>query len=172
MLAVSQDGRSQMRFKAFIFELEGVLINTPLLLARQEALSIDPSQADLSVELLNEGAEELLLQLKRQRLKIAVVSMVRHSPLILNRLGLSNFVDRVIGFDEHWTGESGGNAFMDAAAQLQINAKRCVGVIGCATSLANVKAANMYAIGIGEPNIMEAADITYVHLRDVILNDL
>jgi beta-phosphoglucomutase len=161
-----------MRFRAFIFELEDVLVNTSLLPARQEVLSVDPSQADLSVEFLNEGAEELLLQLKRQRLKVAVVSTGRHSSQILNRLGLSSFIDRVIGFDEHRTSESGGNAFMNAAAQLQINVRRCVGMAGTAPGLANVKAANMYAIGIGSPDNMGAADVTYAHLRDVILNDL
>jgi hypothetical protein len=47
-----------------------------------------------------------------------------------------------------------------------------VGVVGCATSLANVKAANMYAIDIGRPDILEAADITYAQFRDIIINDL
>jgi len=161
-----------MRFKAFIFELEGVLVNTSLLLTRPEAAHVDLHQADLSLEYLNEGVEELLLQLKRQRLKIAVVGAAKHSSLILNRLGLSSYIDQVLSFDEHRTSEPGGNTFIDAAAQLQINVRRCVGVVGSATSLANVKAANMYVIGIGEPNIMGAADITYAHLRDVILNDL
>ena len=81
-----------MRFKAFIFELEGVLVNTALLLATQETSYVDSLQTDLSLAYLNDGVEELLLQLKRQRLKIAVVGAVKHSSLFLNRLGLSSYV--------------------------------------------------------------------------------
>jgi len=160
-----------MRFKAFIFELEGVLVNTSLLPDR-EACYVDQLQADLSLEYLNEGVEELFLQLKRQRLKLAVVGASKHSSLILNHLGLSSYVDQVLSFDEHQTSESSSNAFIDAAELLQINVRRCVGVVGCATSLANVKAANMYAIGIGRPDILGAADIIYAQFRDIIINDL
>ena len=161
-----------MRFKAFIFELEGVLVDTSLLLNRQEASYANPFQDDFSHEYLKEGAEELLLQLKRQGVKTAVVSTARYFSLSLNHLGLLNYADRVLSFNEHPLSESSGNAFIDAAKLLQINPKRCVGVVGCVTSLTNVKAANMYVIGIGPPEIIGAADITFSHLKDIILNDL
>jgi beta-phosphoglucomutase len=60
----------------------------------------------------------------------------------------------------------------NAAKKLNVEPGMCVGIEDSAAGITSIKAAHMYAIGIGDPSVLHQADVIYAQTRDIAIGEL
>jgi len=99
------------------------------------------------------GAKELLLDLKRHKVKTALVTMSLHrmAQQVVDAIPFEAF-DAIVAGDDVTRGKPHPEAYQKAAAMLGFETKQCIAFEDSATGLASAEAAGTYAIGV--PNIV------------------
>lgn len=107
------------------------------------------------------GARALIDLAKRRGLSCGVASASRNAPLVLDRLGIAGLFDVVADAGAVAQPKPAPDIFLACAQALQIDPVRCIGVEDAAAGVTAIKAAGMYAIGVGDPGVLGEADIVY-----------
>lgn len=97
--------------------------------------------------------------LRAEGWRIGLASASRNAPLVLDRLGISDRFDYVANSAEIPNGKPAPDIFLDVAAALDVPPNNCIGIEDAASGVQAIKAANMYAVGIGDGAILHQADI-------------
>lgn len=122
---------------------------------------------DFSPANLFHGVIELLDDLKRQQIKIALASASYNAPLLIEKLGIKTYFDVVVDPGTIRYGKPNPEIFLEAAYLLNVNPINCIGVEDAIAGVTAIKSAGMYAIGIGEPDTLENADIVYASVSEL-----
>ncbi len=96
------------------------------------------------------GAVELLSELRREGIGIAIASASRNTPLVLARTGLDNFVDAVADGNIVTASKPDPQVFLLAAQRLRVLPWNCVGVEDAEAGVEAIRAAGMVSIGLGD----------------------
>jgi len=115
----------------------------------------DSVSAKLAVEIpWRPGAKELLRELKRKKIKTALVTMSLHrmAEQVVNRIPFDAF-DVIIGGDDVLRGKPFPDPYLKAAEALGVRPEDCVAFEDSNTGLRSAEAAGTKAIGI--PNFVE-----------------
>ncbi len=125
------------------------------------------------------GAKELLLDLKKHKVKTALVTMALHrmAQQVVDAIPFEAF-DVIVAGDDVTRGKPHPEAYEKAAALLGFDPKNCIAFEDSSTGLTSAEAAGTYAIGI--PNIIPIPErpgrilwptlegVTYKQLRKLI----
>jgi beta-phosphoglucomutase len=101
------------------------------------------------------GIPELLPRLRAESIRIAVASASRNAPAILDRLQIGSLFDFVVDPGLLVKGKPDPETFLRAAEGLEVTPRDCAGVEDARAGIQAIKAAGMYAVGIG-PGLTEA----------------
>lgn len=115
----------------------------------------DSVVAKLAVEIpWRPGAKELLHELKRKKIKTALVTMSMHrmAEEVVNKIPFHAF-DVIIGGDDVTRGKPFPDPYLKAAAALGVRPEDCVAFEDSTTGLRSAEAAGTKAVGI--PNFVE-----------------
>jgi len=104
------------------------------------------------------GAREALVWLPTRGLRIGLASASRNAPALLDRLGIAALIDYVVDPTSVQRGKPAPDIFLAAAAALGVEPASCVAVEDAEAGIAAIKAAGMYAVGIGDREYLSAAD--------------
>jgi HAD superfamily hydrolase (TIGR01509 family) len=121
------------------------------------------------------GAKELLLDLRRHKVKTALVTMALHrmAQQVVDAIPFDAF-DVIVAGDDVTRGKPHPEPYEKAAALLGFATKDCIAFEDSTTGLASAEAAGTYAIGI--PNIIEIPEklgrILWPTLEGVSYNQL
>ncbi len=96
------------------------------------------------------GAVELLSELRREGIGIAIASASRNTPLVLERTGLDNFVDAVADGNIVTASKPDPQVFLLAAQRLRVLPWNCVGIEDAEAGVEAIRAAGMVSVGLGE----------------------
>ncbi len=96
------------------------------------------------------GIENLLQQLKKNGIKMALASSSKNAPTILKRLNLENVFDFSVDPSLCKRTKPDPEIFLRAAAGLDLDIIDCLGIEDAPAGIAAIKAAGMCAVGIGE----------------------
>lgn len=121
---------------------------------------------------LYDGVEELLRQLKHQKIKLAVGSASQSAKTILHRLGVEKYFDYVVDAGKIKNSKPAPDIFLDAAENLDIVAEKCVGIEDSQAGIIAILAAKMHAVGIGDPKTLSQAHNVYPTTKDIIIDEL
>lgn len=105
------------------------------------------------------GIHDAFVWLRAGGWRIGLASASRNAPLVLDRLGISDQFDYVANSAEIPNGKPAPDIFLDVASALGVTPDKCIGIEDAASGVQAIKAANMYAVGIGDANILHQADI-------------
>ncbi|HEY9714674.1 MAG TPA: beta-phosphoglucomutase [Chroococcales cyanobacterium] len=105
------------------------------------------------------GAAETLRALRDLDIKVGLASASRNAQTILNKLAISHLFDYVVDSGTIKFGKPDPEIFLAAADRLKIRPSDCVGVEDAIAGVQAIKAAGMFAVGIGEPTVLTAADL-------------
>ncbi|MGL4624357.1 MAG: beta-phosphoglucomutase [Culicoidibacterales bacterium] len=121
------------------------------------SLLVDMSPADIYP-----GIERLLQTLQAQHIRIALASASKNAPMILQALGLTDYFEYIVNPDDLQAGKPNPEIFLRAAKALGVDPQACIGVEDAEAGIEAIKAANMFAVGVGTPAVMQAAGADYV----------
>ena len=104
------------------------------------------------------GAREFLLQARAEGIGIALGSASKNSPLILDRLGIAGLFDAVVDGTRVHRAKPDPEVFLTGAADLGLAPDRCIVFEDAAAGIQAAHRGNMYAVGIGNEEILSEAD--------------
>lgn len=122
-----------------------------------------------------EGIIELFDFLKNQKIFIALGSASKNGPSIIESLGIKEYFDYVVD-PSNLNSKPSPDIFNKAMNYFNLKPHECVGVEDAVSGVKSIKAAGMYAIGIGDSVQLKQAnrvfekiiDIDYSYLKKVI----
>lgn len=115
---------------------------------------------------VNPGILKFMQDLKNNNIKIAIASASKSAPFLIQALGLKSYVDYIVD-PTSVPGKPKPDIFLKAADALGLDSSECVGVEDAQSGVQAIKSAHMYAIGIGDKEILKQADVVYTTTTDL-----
>lgn len=116
------------------------------------------------------GATALLRSARAAGLSLGVASASRNATMVLDRAGLSDTIDFVADAAKVARSKPAPDIFLACADGLGVAPATCVAFEDAAAGVAAIKAAAMVAIGIGDSEILGAADLVFASTAQVDLD--
>jgi alpha,alpha-trehalose phosphorylase len=127
------------------------------LAARKNMLYVERIEK-LTPAALLPGVEALLRDAKSRGLKTAIASASRNARLVVERLGLGAYFDAIVDAGAVAKGKPDPEIFMTAAEALGVPYRNCAAIEDAEAGVAAIKAAGMFAVGVGTEARMREAD--------------
>ena len=118
------------------------------------------------------GAVELLDELRRSGIKIAIGSASKNARTVIEKLGIADRIDVITDGDSVEQPKPAPDLFLYAAKQLGLEPDHCVVVEDATVGIAAALAAGMWTVGLGPPERLGAAHIVLPNLMGVHWPDL
>lgn len=113
------------------------------------------------------GIFEFIVQIKQKGLKMGLASVSKNAFTVMDRLQLTNQFDTIVDAAAIKKGKPDPEIFLKAAEQLGVEQKACIGIEDAEAGIEAIKAARMFAVGIGKNNTLSKADLVYNRTSDV-----
>jgi len=104
------------------------------------------------------GAVQALEAVRQAGLKIGLASVSKNAATVLQRLGITDRFDVVVDAALIRRGKPDPEIFLSAAQQLDVAPAACIGVEDAVAGVQAIKAAGMYAVGVGDAAVLQQAD--------------
>lgn len=158
--------------------LELILEQSDRSFTEAEKIQLAKEKNDLYVELIQNitpseilpGILSLLKELKENNIKVGLASASKNAFAVVNKLEIAQYFDYIADSAMIKKGKPDPEIFMDVADALNISYKNCVGVEDAEAGIQAIKAANMFAIGIGDVKHLNKADITLSSTKELTLD--
>ena len=118
------------------------------------------------------GTLEFINELKSSKIKIALGSASRNTPLILERVGMYSVFDAVADGNSVHKAKPDPEVFLKAAEMIGVETGRCVVFEDAYAGVDAALKAGMICIGIGNKNILKDAHMIIKGLYEMNLNKL
>lgn len=105
------------------------------------------------------GIAQLLYDLQEADIQIGLASASRNAPTIIDRLQIASFFDVIVDPDRLQKGKPDPEIFLTAANLLRVTPEECIGIEDAEVGIEAIRSAGMFAIGVGDPISMQAADM-------------
>lgn len=106
------------------------------------------------------GVKELFSQCREAGLKIALASASRNAGEVIARLGLADEFDFVADAASIAAQKPAPDIFLACAEAMRLEPAQCVGVEDAQAGIDAIRAAGMFAIGVGAPGTLSGAGFT------------
>src|SRR5450830_513978 len=135
-----------------------------LALADEKNLHYQQLIETMSADNLLPGAAQALATVRAAGLKIGLASVSKNAFTVLERLGITGAFDYVVDAARIARGKPDPEIFLKAASELGVAPADCLGVEDAVAGVTAIKAAGMYALGIGLPEVLTQADLVIAGL--------
>jgi len=116
---------------------------------------------------LFEGAYGLILELRREDIKVAVASASKNAKTVIKNLEIDNLLDEIVDGHDFEKGKPDPEIFLTAAKRVGVSPNEAIVVEDAEAGVEAGKAAGMVTVGFGHPDILGAADIVIQNLTDL-----
>jgi beta-phosphoglucomutase len=142
-----------------------------LALADTKNLHYQQLIATMSAADLLPGAVAALDAVRAAGLKIGLASVSKNAFSVLDRLGIRDRFDDVVDAGLLENSKPHPEIFLTAAGHLGVAPADCLGVEDAVAGVASIKAAGMFALGVGSPQVLTQADVVIPDLSHFRLED-
>ncbi|WP_181350986.1 beta-phosphoglucomutase [Thalassobacillus sp. CUG 92003] len=104
------------------------------------------------------GVRPFMEEVKHAGLKTGLASASKNVAPVIRQLEVQDLLDTVVNAAEVNQGKPHPEIFLTAAKQLEIQPEHCVGIEDAQAGVQAIKAANMFAIGVGDSQALKEAD--------------
>jgi len=142
-----------MKYKAIVFDLDGVLCNTDkyhYLAWKQLTDELGINFDDLSEKDLLPEIKDTLDKLRAKKLKLAIGSSSKNTKLILKQLGLGNYFDAISDGTNIHKSKPDPEVYLKASIFLNIQPQDCLVVEDALSGIQAATAAGMDCAAIGD----------------------
>ena len=112
------------------------------------------------------GVYKQLEYLRKNNIKIALGSASKNGPKLLKWMEIFDFFDFIVD-PSTVKGKPNPDIFLKASEVLNIPVENCIGIEDAVSGVQAIKSAKIYAVGIGDPEVLKQADIIYQETQDV-----
>jgi beta-phosphoglucomutase len=122
------------------------------------------------------GAMATLNAVRQADLMIGLASVSKNAFTVLDRLGITDWFDYVVDANTIKNGKPDPEIFLVAADRLAVAPEACLGIEDSVAGIRSIKSAGMFALGIGNPAILQEADtvipgLDHFRLSDFLLSE-
>jgi len=117
------------------------------------------------------GVEELFKELKVLGIRIGIASASHSAAKLVDLLGIEEYVDFIVD-PGTVPSKPAPDIFLAAAKGLGLKPSQCIGVEDAVAGVESIKKAKMYAIGIGDSEILGAANVVYKTPGEIVLKEV
>jgi beta-phosphoglucomutase len=142
-----------------------------LALADAKNLHYQQLISTMSANDLLPGAMAALDAVRAAGLKTGLASVSKNAFSVLERLGIRDRFDDVVDAALLANGKPHPEIFLTAARHLGVAPAECLGVEDAVAGVTSIKAAGMFALGVGSPQVLTEADIVIPGLDHFRLGD-
>ncbi|HEX9132323.1 MAG TPA: beta-phosphoglucomutase [Ktedonobacteraceae bacterium] len=119
------------------------------------------------------GGRDLLREIRKAGIKVAIASSSKNCRTVLERLDIMSYLDGVADGNSVVNSKPAPDLFVYAAGLVQINTPDCLGVEDADAGIEAIKTAGMQALGIGPNERFHRADkvlptLASLHLEDML----
>lgn len=118
------------------------------------------------------GIEVFLRELKEAGYKIGMASASKNAQTVTSQLGLLEAFDHIVDAATVIHSKPHPEVFLKAAEALRVDPKECVGIEDAVAGITAIHEAGMFAVGIGDPNVLTEADIVFENTARLTLEKL
>ncbi|WP_155287103.1 beta-phosphoglucomutase [Lacticaseibacillus zhaodongensis] len=116
------------------------------------------------------GMLQLLKDARSAKLLLAVASASQNAPRILQQLGLITYFDAIVDPTALHKGKPDPEIYVAAQSLLKLNADEVISFEDASAGVAAIKAAGQFAVGIGDAQVLRAADYIVPDTRQLKLS--
>lgn len=127
---------------------------------------------EITEEDLFVGVRELFEKLKEEKIIIALASASHNAPFLINKLKVDKYIDYVVDPTTLTRSKPDPEIFRKAVQHFGMASDKAVGFEDSVAGIKSIKAAGMYAVGIGNRETLHEADVVYSTMQDVCFQDL
>ena len=124
------------------------------------------SELDESELLL--GVQEYLISLRNRGVKIALGSASKNATFILDKLNITHLFDAIVDGNKTTRAKPDPEVFLIACDELRLQPKDCVVFEDAVAGVEAAKSAGIQVVGIGQPSILNQADIVIDGLHELL----
>jgi beta-phosphoglucomutase len=148
--------------------------------SKQEKIRLANKKNDYYLELLKNitpkdllpGIEDLLDKLKKYNIKTAIASASKNAFTVINYLGINDKFDYIVNANEIKNSKPAPDVFLKAAEVLEVNNQNCICIEDASAGIKAIKAAGMYAVGIGNIQNFKEADVIFSSTNELNLEKI
>lgn len=118
------------------------------------------------------GALEFITSLKRENIRVALGSASKNTPMILDRVGMTDVFDAVADGNTVHKAKPDPEVFLKAASMLGIKPEYCIVFEDAAAGIEAALNAGMRCVGIGKREVLKDADIVVKGLNEITIEKL
>ena len=105
------------------------------------------------------GVEKFLQQIKQANVKIAMASASKNALMVAEALGVKHYFDHIVDAATVINSKPDPEVFLKAAAAINAKPENCIGIEDAAAGVNAIHSAGMFAVGIGDSNVLGHANI-------------
>ncbi|ACL77531.1 beta-phosphoglucomutase [Ruminiclostridium cellulolyticum] len=113
------------------------------------------------------GAKDFLKYLRLRGIRIALASASKNAPIILEKLNITDLFDAIVDGNSVSKAKPNPEVFLKAAEQLGIAPSDCFVFEDAQAGVEGAKRAGMRVVGIGEPTVLNQAEIVVRGFPDI-----
>lgn len=155
--------------------LDRILAHGNVSLSQEEKNVYAKQKNEWYLELVNQmtpadilpGVEDFLKEAQNQGIKIALGSASKNAQIILEKTGILHYFDALIDGNHVSKSKPDPEVFLKGAEALEASNEQCVVFEDAFAGIQAAKAANMYAVGIGSPEVLNNADVVIAGFVDI-----
>lgn len=115
------------------------------------------------------GILDFLKEIKAAGKMIALASASKNAFTVIDRLDIGGYFDYIVNAANVKNSKPDPEIFLTAADYLHIPSEQCVGIEDAEAGIDSIKAANMFAVGVGTKEAMAKADLFVEHTSELNL---
>jgi beta-phosphoglucomutase len=154
-------GVSRMQSLEILLEVGG------LKFSQAEKLAMAEKKNELYVSFIEKmtpeetlpGVEKFLQELRDNGIKVGLGSASKNAPMILKRIELSGMFDAIVDGNSITEAKPNPEVFLKGAEELGVLPENCVVFEDAIAGIEAAQIANMYSVGIGDPETLGFADL-------------
>lgn len=172
----NQEINHRLRGVSRMESLEIILEKASKRYTDHEKLTLATLKNNLYVELLTHlsdkdilpGVMDVLDELKKKNIKIAIGSSSKNTPMILKQIGLSHTFDAVADGNDVSRSKPFPDVFLKASEKLKIASYHCVVVEDAEAGIEAAKRAGMIACALSDARKSRRADYRFTDIRELL----
>ena len=127
---------------------------------------------DITPEDILPGAMDIMEELRKRGIKVAIGSSSKNTPRILHRIGLDDYFDAVSDGNDIQKGKPDPEVFLIAAERLSLTPQECLVVEDAKAGIEAALAGNMKAMGVGAAQDDERAHLLAKNMSSITVDQM